>query len=1024
MEVTNVKENKEKFYVCIDNVQYKEKPKNKDMGMISNRVTNQVKELTINELQQLAGNGYTFCGSIFKLKNGIRERKQENFAMQKIFAIDVDEKRDEDGNKVEGLEHGVLFDEVQDIINQYHLPTQFAYRTLSDGIKGERFRLVFETDTYIYDKNLARAVILALQHIFPAYCDKNCKDTTRMYLGGKEIIKTENSNFNSILNLDTLFHILSEVYISNYKKSHKDISQLSRDFRTYLASNFGINTLNSKPWIRKVQLTKEQVERMKQKRIDNADVFPDCHFSIDTTTYDEVFCKNVSNKTSNIYYIYYRTGGQFDQNMQEFYEICMINEKSNKRRSKNNTDLKFYKNVNITENIDRQNVTESEMLEKCQLIKELFDNSRHFHHEEIFGLSLNFRYLNIEYIDTNNKKRGTVGEKYFLNLMKKYCEKNNEEYEKRWDKVVEYNQKVNYSPKFCEGFCPYCKNCNHNSNIINTVTNKNRILPILNQEKIYSELSSTRDRLYKEERETLQRFNDNQGDGEIKIIKCQTGVGKTYQMIKSIKELLPVLNYRIFIAVERNDLKRQVEEDFRKNGIEVFVTPDFDNLNDKTLADELNRYRARGLFNKVKERIQEYINDGDISLEDQITLENYINSDRLLKEETNNIILTTHKRLVYLSKEVLNNSIVIIDEDIINTLNEQNDFLYSDIQFISNEIKRHDELNKLNIELMKKLEDISSSNYKKYISVKKIDYNEDEKKILENIVINGNYNCNIFQFLESEIIYFFNPDNNENSNITDKTVVKAIRKNKLPNNNIMILSATIEKDFYDNLYPDRNISMIELEKAKYKGKVYQYGNLSFSKDCIENHGDIIEAILYDNMQCKLITFRDILEKYNLEGEHFFATTGLNKLEGNNIKIVGLPNRNQIYYTGLAYNIYGKEYTEVPSMSFQTVELNGYRTKFYTFNDIELRRIHIWSVMSELEQAVGRARLLTNDKVVLAFAGLPVEQANIVNSLKEMKVIANNSLFENIKIIFNKDKIKYLIKLIRYGTDRKLQLQEV
>ncbi len=981
--------NEERFWVCIDNIQYKEKPKNEDMGVISNRITNQVKFATINELQQAVSNGQTFCGSIFKQKNGIRERKQENFAMQKIFAIDVDEKHDENGNKIEGLEYGVLFDEVQDIINQYHLPTQFAYKTLSDGIKGERFRLVFETDTYIYDKNLARAVILALQHIFPAYCDKNCKDTTRMYLGGKEIIRTENSNFNSILNLDTLFRILSEVYISNYKKSHKDISQLSRDFRTYLASNFGINTLNSKPWIRKVQLTNEQVEVMMKKRIDDTDVLPNCHFSIDTTTYDEVFCKNLSNEASNLYYIYYRTGRQIDKNVQEFYEICMINEKSKKRRSKDNTDLKFHKNVNITENVDRQTVLEKEMLAKCQLIKELYDNERHFHNEEIFGLSLNFRYLNIEYIDTNNKKRGTVGEKYFLNLMKKYCEKNNEEYEKRWDKVVEYNQKVNYSPKFCEGFCPYCKNCNHNANIINTVTDKNRIVSILNQEKNYSELSSTRDRLYKEEKEMLQRFNDNQGDGEIKIIKCQTGVGKTYQMIKSIKELLPVLNYRIFIAVERNDLKRQVEEDFRKNGIEVFVTPDFDNLNDKTLADELNRYRARGLFGKLKERIQEYIDDEDISHEDKLTLENYINSGRLLKEETNNIILTTHKKLLYLPKEALDNSIVIIDEDIINTLNEQNDFLYSDIKFISNEIRRYDELKRLYKKLMKKLEDISSSNYKKYISVKKINCNKDERKILENVVINGNYNCNIFQFLESEIIYFFNPDNNENSNITDKTVVKTIRKNKLPNNNIMILSATIEKDFYDNLYPDRNISMIELEKAKYKGKVYQYGNLSFSKDCIENHGDIIEAILYDNMQCKLITFRDILEKYNLEGEHFFATTGLNKLEGNNIKIVGLPNRNQMYYTGLAYNIYGKEYTEVPSMSFQNVELNGYKTIFYTFNDIELRRIHIWSVMSELEQAVGRARLLTNDKVVLVFAGLPVDQAIVINSEEEMRNTISN-----------------------------------
>lgn len=990
MDFTKVKENKEKIYVCIDDIQYKEKPEKKDMGKISNRITNQVKLVKINELQQAICKGQTFCGTIFKQKNGIRERKQENFAMQKIFAIDVDEKHDEEGNKIEGLKYGMLFNEVQEIISQYHLPTQFAYKTLSDGIKGERFRLVFETDTYIYDKNLARAIILALQHIFPAYCDKSCKDTTRMYLGGKEIIRTENKNFNKILSIDNLFFILYQSFKDNYKKTHKDNSQFSRDFRNYLASEFGINTINNLPAIRKVQLTDEQIKLMQEKRIDidNYDIWPNQHFNINEETYNEIFKKNVSNEVHSLYYIYYRTGRQIDINIHEFYEICMLKEKARKINTKSKKDIMFCKNINIKQSMDRKTVKEKDMIEGCQLIKELKENKRHFHHDELFGLSTNFPYLNIEYTDEEEKQHEKVGGNYFLELIDEYCKKNPEEYEKRWDETINYNCKVNYLPSCCKEFCTYCNKCRPKANIVNTVFGKaNRIIP-LNQDKNYITVDILRQKLYEAENKTLKEFINNINANDIKIIKCQTGAGKTFQMIRNIKELKENTNCKIIIALERNDLKRQVETDFRNNDIEVYVTPDFDNIKDKHLKEELNKYRGRGLFGKLKEKIQECIDNGYVCLEDEIILDNYINSARLLKEETNNIIVTTHKRLLYFPNEVLQNSIIIIDEDIINTLNEQNDFGFNEIKLITKEIGKYEELKELNKKILKKIQKISSYNYKKYISVENIKYNEDEKEILEKIIVKGNFNCNIFQFLESEIIYFFNPENNENSNITDKTIVKTIRKKELPNNNIMILSATIEKDFYEKLYPNRNISLIELEKAKYKGAVYQYGNLSFSQDCVKNHEEIIKKIMYDK-KYKIISFKGFLDKYNLQGEHFFATTGLNKLEGSNIKIVGLPNRNQMYYTGLAYNIYGKEYKETPSMSFQTVELNGYKTKFYTFDDEELRRIHIWSVMSELEQSVGRARLLTNDKVVLIFAGLPVEQANIVNTIEEMET--NNNL---------------------------------
>ena len=41
-------------------------------------------------------------------------------------------------------------------------------------------------------------------------------------------------------------------------------------------------------------------------------------------------------------------------------------------------------------------------------------------------------------------------------------------------------------------------------------------------------------------------------------------------------------------------------------------------------------------------------------------------------------------------------------------------------------------------------------------------------------------------------------------------------------------------------------------------------------------------------------------------------------------------------------------------------------------------IQIWLLSSQLEQAVGRARLLRNDCKVEVYSGFPVEQAEYIN----------------------------------------------
>ena len=48
----------------------------------------------------------------------------------------------------------------------------------------------------------------------------------------------------------------------------------------------------------------------------------------------------------------------------------------------------------------------------------------------------------------------------------------------------------------------------------------------------------------------------------------------------------------------------------------------------------------------------------------------------------------------------------------------------------------------------------------------------------------------------------------------------------------------------------------------------------------------------------------------------------------------------------------------------------------TFSDAEMRNLQMYILESELEQAVGRARLLRYDTVVWVFSNFPLRQAEL------------------------------------------------
>lgn len=88
--------------------------------------------------------------------------------------------------------------------------------------------------------------------------------------------------------------------------------------------------------------------------------------------------------------------------------------------------------------------------------------------------------------------------------------------------------------------------------------------------------------------------------------------------------------------------------------------------------------------------------------------------------------------------------------------------------------------------------------------------------------------------------------------------------------------------------------------------------------------------------------------------------------------MGLPNLDETMYC-----LYGmRAGAEIKKVTIYPQRI-VYRDKsFYlnTYNNEVLQMIQTWIISSQLEQAVGRARLLKEDCTVIVYAGFPVEQA--------------------------------------------------
>lgn len=523
------------------------------------------------------------------------------------------------------------------------------------------------------------------------------------------------------------------------------------------------------------------------------------------------------------------------------------------------------------------------------------------------------------------------------------------DHHKKWEAAWDTIKVNHYFPMSCvNGDCPYAGKCRCHS-LYEKLQRKIQ----LKEQTEYVPLEEAQERLRKAVYEAVYSQNK-----DLYLIKAQTSLGKTYTYSQM---LLDRSSYEkpVLIAVTTNNLQQEVYKSLRDSGIEVRCSLNKASILKKygefELVEMIQELYAKGRGKKVNQILREHIKSGNAGIFEKAELEEVLNGITVFDGTTH--VVTTHKMLLQLPKVILNQYEVIVDEDILMTL-------FKDTGSISfYELKQALESDVLNIQNRHRIYEILQSedgfignSNMRSLSDEALDVFYEE---------NSNFTGTLQDFLSSRVF------------MTDKKteVVHYFKYGELPNVPMTIVSATLNKKLYDDYFRYRKIQYLEIPVTAYKGKLIQYTACSMSRKCIdkigfENVKRSVDKITGDP-DLKMITFRRFEEESDI---YIGKTEGVNKYKGKDLCVVGTP-----HSVPFIYRLIGKSlgYDAYSNMNTYRVENEKAYFSLMTFADQDMRELQMYFLESELEQAVGRARLLRFDCTVYLFSNYPLLQAEII-----------------------------------------------
>lgn len=598
---------------------------------------------------------------------------------------------------------------------------------------------------------------------------------------------------------------------------------------------------------------------------------------------------------------------------------------------------------NLKNHLDYRASDLAKLRNTCKLFREFESGERRLHHMELFGLA-----TSLSEIETGNR--------LFLDIVSAppYSEESNKS-EGYWTHNLK-NYICNYKPSACNSFCPYCDSCLHGTNMLSTL--KIRFGEIVELTTHATKWVSVEEAA-KDFKQRLQSIINNRVP-QWYVIKAQTSLGKTEMYI----DLLKSTSLRILIAVPTNKLKREVVTRAEKKGIALIPSPSVHELKDEIRAStwaEIQRLYDAGIsvLSYIHERAEKS------HPEYEVAFEKFMEEHEVFTQCTGHAI-TTHRRLM--SYDVSNYDLVIVDEDIIfsSIISNRSEITKSHLRKIAKKFPKGSTIELKAKKALRYMEGHNNSKSDRYFRLPAALYDPERYDELASKI-----GINVSAFADATHFCYHADTDQENAPSGCVSFLNNASFNE--DASYVMVSATADREICEAYFGAERVDFYECKKARYMGRIRQYCARSMSRANMEESPGIISDIKHFSGYLHTITFK----KYK-KGELYYGNTaGCDFLKGENMDVIGTPHQPEFIYKLFAYSL--PQYCDVNDKMIPGSEIlrNGRSFRFTTYGDELLRSIQLYMIESELEQAVGRARLLRYDCTVNLYSNYPVDQAEFL-----------------------------------------------
>jgi len=509
--------------------------------------------------------------------------------------------------------------------------------------------------------------------------------------------------------------------------------------------------------------------------------------------------------------------------------------------------------------------------------------------------------------------------------------------EGHWEARIRTHRANGREPQRCDRFCPHAGACDHADTVVRTIRTR-RLLRITSRQDLVS-VEDARRIL----RGLVPELLADRTPGRVDDVHAETGIGKSECYIDTIARM----GIAAIVAVPTHRLKDQIADRLRRAGVSCLTTPEVPHL-PGDLGDELEAlYRVGDLdgarrwvldHQATVPELREYVGD----------LEHALASD--------GTVVTTHARLVQVLDRMGDERPVIIDEDPLKCLRPCGSVPLVDLHRL--------------LEHMRSVGAAGAAALAEFVALldalppgTTIDTPRgllgatDPTAHLAAAGVHSRIIC----LLGSQHVLVGGGE-------AARAAHYCCGRDLSANRRIILLSATASEAIHRHLFgPDIRFHDVPLAAAV--GRVVQSMARTYSRTDIERRGipDLPDGYLF-------IGFKAIVDRF---GEaaigHFGAIEGLDEYGGRDIAVVGTPHMREETYHLLAHAL-GRTDRGMERLAYRTVEHDGMEFRFMTYSDELLRTVQLHLIESELEQAVGRARVLTEDCTVRVYSNLPLRRA--------------------------------------------------